>query len=34
MIVHYGTDKYKSIFSEDKVADVKSMMQNFNEIKV
>lgn len=30
-IIHYGTDKYKSIFGNDEAADIKSVMQNYGE---
>ncbi len=32
-IVHYGTDKFKSIFGNDEAADIKSVMQNYGETK-
>ena len=32
-IIHYGTDKYKSIFGSDEAADIKSMMQSYGETK-
>lgn len=32
-IVHYGTDKFKSIFGSDEAADIKSVMQNYGESK-
>ena len=32
-IIHYGTDKYKSIFGNDEAADIKSVMQNYGETK-
>lgn len=28
-IIHYGTEKYKSIFSNDEAADIKSVMQDY-----
>ena len=30
-IIHYGTDKYKSIFGNDEAADIKSVMQNYGD---
>ena len=30
-IIHYGRDKYKSIFGNDEAADIKSVMQNYGE---
>ena len=32
-IIHYGTDKYKSIFGNDEAADIKGVMQNYSEAK-
>ena len=32
-IIHYGTDKYKSIFGSDEAADIKSMMQSYGVTK-
>lgn len=32
-IIHYGTDKYKSIFGNDEAADIKSVMQNYGDTK-
>ena len=32
-IIHYGTDKYKSIFGSDEAADIKSVMQSYGETK-
>lgn len=32
-IIHYGTDKYKSIFGNDEAADIKSMMQSYGTTK-
>ena len=32
-IIHYGTDKYKSIFGNDEATDIKSVMQNYGETK-
>lgn len=32
-IIHYGTDKYKSIFGNDEAADIKRVMQNYGETK-
>ena len=32
-IIHYGTDKYKSIFGNDEAADIKDVMQNYSETK-
>lgn len=32
-IIHYGTDKYKSIFGNDEAADIKNVMQNYGETK-
>ncbi len=32
-IIHYGTDKYKSIFGNDEAANIKSVMQNYGETK-
>lgn len=32
-IIHYGTDKYKSILGNDEAADIKSVMQNYGETK-
>ena len=28
-IIHYGTEKYKSIFGNDEAADIKSVMQDY-----
>lgn len=30
-IIHYGTDKYKSIFGYDEATDIKSVMQNYGD---
>ena len=32
-IIHYGTDKYKSIFGNDEAADIKNVMQNYGDTK-
>lgn len=32
-IIHYGTDKYKSIFGNDEAVDIKSVMQNYGDTK-
>lgn len=32
-IIHYGTNKYKSIFGNDEAADIKNVMQNYSETK-
>ena len=32
-IIHYRTDKYKSIFGSDEAADIKSMMQSYGVTK-
>ena len=32
-IIHYGTDKYKSIFGNDEASDIKNVMQNYGETK-
>ena len=32
-IIHYSTDKYKSIFGSDEAADIKSVMQSYGKTK-
>lgn len=32
-IIHYGTDKYKSIFGNDEAADIKNVMQSYGDTK-
>ena len=32
-IIHYGTEKYKSIFGNDEAADIKNVMQAYGKTK-